>query len=42
MESNNDSDNNKKRMIEKTLISDILRGLIGAGYGVNNKLLKYT
>ena len=42
MESNNDSDNKKERMVEKTLISDILRGLIDAGYGVNNKLLKYT
>ena len=28
-------------MTEKALISDILRGLINAGYGVNNKLLKY-
>ena len=28
-------------MTEKTLISNILRGLINAGYGVNNKLLKY-
>ena len=27
MESNNDSDNKKERMVEKTLISDILRGL---------------
>ena len=29
-------------MVEKILMSDILRGLIDAGYGVNNKLLKYT
>lgn len=42
MESNNDSTNKKERMVEKTLISDILRGLIDAGYGVNNQLLKYT
>ena len=41
MESNNDSDNKKERMVEKTLIN-ILRGLIDSGYGVNNKLLKYT
>ena len=42
MESNNDSNNKKERLIEKALISDISRGLIDAGYGVNNKLLKYT
>ena len=29
-------------MFEKMLIIDILRGLIDAGYGVNNKLLNYT
>ena len=29
-------------MNEKTLISNILRGLINAEYGVNNKLLNYT
>ena len=42
MESNNDSDNKKERIVEKSLNSDILRGLINAGYGANNKLLKYT
>ena len=41
MELNNDSNNKKERMVEKTLIIDILRGLIDAGQGVNNKLLKY-
>ena len=40
MESNNGLNTKKESMTEKTVVSDILRRLIKAGYGVNNKLLK--
>lgn len=41
MESKNGIDNKITGMTERTLVSDILRGLVNAGYGQNNKILKY-